>query len=218
MMVLRFLGISTLVLFVTNLAWRLASRRRSLPCPAWVGGSLETHLFEPLTRRTLERMELHAGQRVLEIGPGPGRLLIPAARRILPEGDAVGLDIQPAMIERLETRAKEGGLSNLTAVRGDGARPNFPPESFDVIYLAIALGEIPDREGALRECYSALKPGGQLSVTEVFPDPHFQSSRTVRRLAEEAGFRLREIRGRWYFFTANFAKDAHPEASALSGL
>lgn len=215
MMFLRFLGIGALVLLMTNLVWRLASRHRSLPCPSWMGGSLETRLFEPLTRWTLDRMDLRPGQRVLEIGPGPGRLLIPAARRVLPGGDAVGLDIQPAMVKRLETRARMAGVSNLGVVHGDGARSNFPPESFDVIYLAIALGEIPDREGALRECYRALKPGGQLSVTEVFPDPHFQSAWTVRRLAEEAGFRLREIRGLWYFFTANFAKDANARAAAV---
>lgn len=72
----------------------------------------------------------------------------------------------------------------------------------------MALGEIPDRQAVLRECYRALKPAGQLSITEVFPDPHFQSVRTVRRLAEQAGFRLRDIRGPWCFFTATFVKDA----------
>ncbi len=35
---------------------------------------------------TLDRMGLQPGQRVLEVGPGPGRLLIPAARRVLPAG------------------------------------------------------------------------------------------------------------------------------------
>ena len=41
-------------------------------------------------------------EKVLEIGPGLGRLLIPAARRVMPGGEVVGIDIQPKMIERLE--------------------------------------------------------------------------------------------------------------------
>jgi ubiquinone/menaquinone biosynthesis C-methylase UbiE len=133
-------------------------------------------------------------------------LLIPAAQRVLPGGEVVGLDIQPGMIERLEARAAQAGVSNLTAILGDATRPHFPAGSFDVIYLCTVLGEIPDREAALRECYAALKPGGLLSITEIFPDPHYQSRATVRRLAEAAGFRLRELHGPWYFFTANFVK------------
>ena len=35
------------------------------------------------TARTLDRIGLQPGNRVLEVGPGPGRLLIPAAERVL---------------------------------------------------------------------------------------------------------------------------------------
>lgn len=158
------------------------------------------------THATLDRIGLHLGQRVLEIGPGPGRLLIPAARRVLPGGEVVGLDIQPGMIERLKARATRAGVSNLTTILGDATRSHFPPEGFDVAYFCTVLGEIPDREAALRQCHAALKPGGLLSITEIFPDPHYQSRATVQRLAEAAGFRLKETRGPWYFFTANFVK------------
>jgi predicted methyltransferase len=58
----------------------------------------------------------------------------------------------------------------------------------------------------LREILTALKPGGILSLTEVFPDPHYQSRRTVRRLAEAAGFRVVEVLGSWRAFTANLAR------------
>lgn len=158
------------------------------------------------TQSTLDRIGLKPGQRVLEVGPGPGRLLIPAARRVQPGGEVVGLDIQPGMIERLKMRAAQAGVPNLKAILGDATQPHVPPESFDVVYLCTVLGEIPDRKAALRQCYLALKPGGLLSVTEIFPDPHYQSRTTVQRLAETAGFRLREVHGPWYFFTANFVK------------
>lgn len=158
------------------------------------------------TQTTLDRLGLQPGQRVLEVGPGPGRLLIPAAQRVLPAGKVVGLDVQPGMIERLKARAERAGVSNLTTILGDATQPNTPPESFDVIYLCTVLGEIPDREAALRQCHAALKPGGLLSITEIFPDPHYQSRATVQQLAETTGFRLKEIHGPWYFFTANFVK------------
>lgn len=159
------------------------------------------------TQATLDRIGLKPGQRVLEVGPGPGRLLIPTAQRVQPGGEVVGLDIQPGMIERLKLRAARAGVSNLRTILGDATHSNIPPESFDVVYLCTVLGEIPDREAALRQCHAALKPGGALSITEIFPDPHYQSRATVLRLAEKAGFQLKEMHGPWYFFTANFVKN-----------
>jgi ubiquinone/menaquinone biosynthesis C-methylase UbiE len=208
MRIVEILGLFLLVLVIGNLWWRRTSRRRSLPCPSWLAWTLESPLMDRLigTQTTLDRMGLRPGLRVLEVGPGPGRLLIPAARRVLPGGEVVGLDIQPGMLERLKARAARAGVSNLTAILGDATQTNFPPESFDVIYFCTVLGEIPNREAALRQCFAALKPNGILSITEIFPDPHYQSRATVRRLAEAAGFRLQAVHGPWYFFTANFIK------------
>lgn len=208
MNIFTILGISFLILIAVNFWWRQASRRRSLPCPTIFAGALENPLFDRLigTQTTLDRIGLRPGQRVLEIGPGPGRLLIPVAKRVLPGGEVVGLDIQPGMIERLKARAAQVGALNLTAILGDATQPNVPPESFDIVFLCTVLGEIPDREAALRQCHAALKLGGTLSITEIFPDPHYQSRATVRRLAESTGFRLQAMHGPWYFFTANFVK------------
>jgi ubiquinone/menaquinone biosynthesis C-methylase UbiE len=158
------------------------------------------------TEKTLQRMALRPGQRILEIGPGPGRLLLPAAQRILPGGEAVGIDIQPRMIERLQVRAKQAGITNLTALLGNATQPLVPEASFDVAFLCTVLGEIPDRAAVLSQCYRALKPGGVLSITEMLGDPHYQSRSVVKRLAEEAGFHLQLIQGGWWFFTANFIK------------
>jgi ubiquinone/menaquinone biosynthesis C-methylase UbiE len=208
MRLLGIIGCFILLAAGTSLWWRWASRRRSLPCPTWLASGLESPLMDYLmgTKTTLDRIGLQPGQRVLEIGPGPGRLLIPAAKRVLPSGEVVGLDIQPGMIERLKVRAAFEGVSNLTTWLGDATQPQFSPESFDVIYLCTVLGEIPDREAALRQCYMALRSGGVLSITEIFPDPHYQSRRTVQRLAQGANFKLREVQGPWFFFTANFVK------------
>jgi ubiquinone/menaquinone biosynthesis C-methylase UbiE len=158
------------------------------------------------TTTTLDRMRLRPGQRVLEMGPGPGRLLIPAARRILPGGQAVGLDIQPEMVARLQRRAELERVENVSAEVGDAQNCGLKSESFDLVFLCAALGEMTDRGAVLRECFRVLRPGGQLSITEIFPDPHFQSRSTVVRLATENGFVPHEVLGTWYYFTANFVK------------
>ena len=196
------------VFLAFNLAWRGASRKWSIPCPAFLAWSLENPVFQRFngTQTTLARLGLRPGQKVLEIGPGPGRLLLPAARQVLPEGEAMGIEIQPAMIKRLQAAAKRAGVTNLTAIQGDAAQAHVPAASFDVVFLCTALGEITDRTAALAQCFRALKPGGVLSITEMFGDPHYQSRQVVRRLAEGAGFHLDGVRGGWWFFTASFIK------------
>jgi ubiquinone/menaquinone biosynthesis C-methylase UbiE len=118
----------------------------------------------------------------------------------------VGIDIQPGMVERLKERARRAQVSNLTAILGDATQPMVPEASFDLAFLVTTLGEIPDRAAVIAQCFRALKPGGVLSITEMFPDPHYQSRSTVKRLAEEAGFRLQSVQGGWWLFTANFVK------------
>jgi ubiquinone/menaquinone biosynthesis C-methylase UbiE len=189
-----------------SLGWRWASRIWSLPCPSLTAWRFDNPLVRRLTRTTLDRLALRPGQRILEIGPGPGRLLIPAAQRVLPGGEAVGIDIQQGMIDRLQVRAGRAAITNLKAILGDATQPHVPEASFDVVFLCTALGEIPDRAAALSQCYRALKPGGILSITEIIGDPHYQFRSAVQRLAEAAGFRLQSIHGRWWFYTANFVK------------
>lgn len=208
-MIFLWISLGIIAAFVAiSLGWRWASRVWSLPCPTLFAGGLESSFAERINgkRVTLERLELRPGERILEMGPGPGRLLVPAAQRVLPGGEAVGIELQQGMIDRLQARAEKAGVTNLKVIHGDASQPHVLEESFDLVYLATVLGEIPDRAAALAQCYRALKPGGMLSVTEMFGDPHYQSRSTVRKLAEAAGFQPRAVHGNWFRFTANFLK------------
>ena len=204
---MTLIGWSVVALLAVGFGWRRLSRRYALPCPAWLGRGVDLPGVSALlgTQRTLDRIGVRPGDRVLEIGPGPGRLLIPIARMVGPSGEAVGVDLQPAMIAQLKARAAEAGVKNVTGIVGD-ATTMTPPGRFDTVYIALALGEIPDREAVLRQCFSVLKPEGVLSITEMVPDPHFVSQRTVRRLAGSVGFRHKLTQGSPLSFTENFEK------------
>ena len=105
-----------------SLTWRWGSRRTLLPCPSSMAWMLQGSFVDwwTATARTLDRIGLQPGNRVLEVGPGPGRLLIPAAERVLPGGEVVGLDVQQGMIDRLRKRA--ASTSNLAVVLGNAER------------------------------------------------------------------------------------------------
>ncbi|HEX5504353.1 MAG TPA: methyltransferase domain-containing protein [Thermomicrobiales bacterium] len=211
-MTARRVGIAAGVLAAAGAIYVVASRRLRQACPTALAWWLASPLVDLVagTRETLEWIGLRPGERVLEVGPGPGRLLLPAARRVLPGGTAVGVDIQPGMARRLAARAAREQVANLAAVVGDAAALPFAPGSFDVVYLCTVLGEIHRREAALAECHRVLRPGGRLAVTEILPDPHYQDQDAVQRLAEDAGFRPLATHGGRRRFTANFARPAGP--------
>lgn len=177
-------GAVVVFVIIGSLGWRYLSRRWNLPCPTWLAWGLDSPILVRLlgTRTTIDQLDLKRGQHVLEIGPGPGRLLLPAAACVQPGGKAVDVDFQPGMISRLLQRAEEAGLPNVEGIVADAAEVDLPPESFDVVVIALTLGEIPRREEALQRAHAALKPDGLLCITEFFPDPHFsRRSVDVRR-------------------------------------
>jgi ubiquinone/menaquinone biosynthesis C-methylase UbiE len=205
--ILLALGVAALMLAIA-FGWRLLARRAALPCPTACLWLLENRMMERVAgaQLLLDRAGVRAGKKVLDAGCGPGRLTIPLAARVGPAGDVLAVDLQPAMLKRLEARLEARGIRNVRMQRAALGAGSLPPATFDRAFLVTVLGEIPDRLGALREIHAALKPGGILSLTEVFPDPHYQSRPAVRRLAEAAGFRVVEILGSWRAFTANLAR------------
>jgi len=179
------------VLVGVLLWWRYAARRRALPCPAWLAWLLTDSWAAgggAGSARILDRLDLAPGMQVLDVGCGPGRVSIPAARRVAPGGQVLALDMQAAMLKKLEQRAATQGVANIQTVEGAIEQAALEPDRFDRALLVAVLGEVPDREAALRGIYAALKPGGILSVTEVLVDPHYQRRATLLRLAEAAGF------------------------------
>jgi ubiquinone/menaquinone biosynthesis C-methylase UbiE len=143
---------------------------------------------------------------VLDVGCGPGRLTIPIAEKVGQLGQVVAMDIQPGMLQRVQEKARAANLSNIRFLEAGAGAGKLGRDQFDRALLVTVLGEIPKPEPALSEIFNALKPGGILSVTEIIFDPHFQSRRTVRRLATASGFREQAFHGNRIAFTINFAK------------
>jgi ubiquinone/menaquinone biosynthesis C-methylase UbiE len=198
------------VLFVSaSLAWRFISNRKSLPCPSWLGWMVE--MDNPFTETNrasviIDLLGLQPGMKVLDAGCGPGRLAIPAAQAIGPQGELTALDLQAGMLATVQEKARTARLSNIRFVHGGLGNGKLKKAYYDRALLVTVLGEIPEQAAALKEICEALKPGGILSVTEVIFDPHFQSRHSVQRMASNAGFRELAFFGKRLAYTMHFER------------
>jgi len=215
---LLILGSIVAAIAAVTVAWRKAGQRFALPCPSAIAGVLHLPFRESVRgpEAILDRLDLRPGMTLLDAGCGPGRISIPAARRVTPGGEVIAFDLQPAMLAKLEARAQAEDVPGIRAIQGKLGGGSLPANLCDRAIMSTVLGEVPDKAAALEEIYRALKPGGILSDTEVFPDPHFLTQSTVRRLAEDAGFRVRATFGGPLAFTMHLVKEARAETEQAS--
>lgn len=193
---------------LATLAFLIRQRRCPMMHPPPLTFLFENPIAEAFVGRELliRRLDIAPGMRVLDAGCGPGRLTLPVAKAIGPDGYVVALDGQRAMLRKLEVRLAAQGLTNVRLLRASLGEGALQRDSFDRAVLAMVLGEVRDKDASLRELYGALRLGGILSVTEVFGDPDYRLPATVRREAEAAGFRLVQRFGGFPAYTLNFQK------------
>jgi SAM-dependent methyltransferase len=190
---------------VLKFASRLAARLGyASPCPVSFSWIVDNPVRRRYMHPVLERVGIRPGERVLELGPGPGAFSLDAARMLGPSGRLIAVDIQPEMIAQLDRRARQAGVENIeTHTAGAYALP-LADQSVDRAFLVTVLPEIPDRVRALVELRRVLKPGGVLSVTEEFLDPDYLFTGETIRLVESVGFRLTRRAGSFWIYTVNF--------------
>jgi SAM-dependent methyltransferase len=201
-------GVMVLVSFVELLS-RLAARfGQSAPCPYALAWLVNNPIRRRYMRPVLDRVGIQPGERVLELGPGPGTFTVEAAKRTEPDGTLVAVDIQPNMIAAVERKVQEADLTNVETHVASAYELPLDDGSIDRAFLVTVLPEIPDRQRALVELRRVLKPGGVLSITEEFLDSDYPLARATIRWAEKAGFELAERHGNWWVYTLNFRKRA----------
>jgi SAM-dependent methyltransferase len=199
-------------LFPLKLISRLAARfGQSAPCPASLDWLVDNPIRSRYMRPILDRAGIQPGERVLELGPGPGAFTVEAARRVGLQGRLIAVDIQPKMIAQVEKRVREAGLTNVETHVADAYHLPLDDTSVDRAFLVTVLPEVPDQSRVLAELRRVLKPEGLLSITEEFFDPDYPFAfETVRRV-EAAGFKLDQRFGNFWVYTVNFRKNGGDE-------
>lgn len=119
-----------------------------------------------LTDLVVGKLGLSEGQSVLDVGCGIGTPGVRAARTT--GARVTGVTISKEQVKRANALAAAEGLADLVRFEhADAMALPFAPESFDAAFALESIIHM-DRAKALRSIREVLRPGGYLSLTDVF--------------------------------------------------
>jgi arsenite methyltransferase len=120
-----------------------------------------------LRRRRLvhEALAAEPGERILDVGCGPGFYVAELLEAVGPEGSVVGVDVSPAMLGIAAHRTE--AYPNVAFHEGDATSLPVQSEDFDAALSVQVLEYVPDLPAALAEVHRALRPGGRVVVWDV---------------------------------------------------
>src|SRR3712207_6617110 len=112
-----------------------------------------------------EAVDLHAGERVLDVATGSGNTAIAAARRFCA---VAGVDYVPALLDRARERANAERL-DIEFLEGDAEAIPYPDASFDAVLSTFGSMFAPDQEQAARELLRVCRPGARIGMANWTP-------------------------------------------------
>lgn len=171
-------------------------------CVRYLDATRGTDFFQLVKQRTLELMELGAGERAADLGCGTGEEARAMAVRVGPGGRAVGVDLSATMIAKARQR-RQAGEGAAEFLQADVQSLPFADGSFDAIRAERLLQHTPDADAAIGEIVRVAKRAARVVMWEgdldlfIIDAPDYETSRAMQRFIC-GGFRHGDIGHRLY--------------------
>ena len=115
-------------------------------------------------RQFLRALNPEKGERILDVGSGPGFLAAEVAEATGPTGSVCGIDVSEPMIDLARHHCAQ--LPWITFSLADATDLPFPDNSFDAVISTQVLEYLPDVDAALAEVHRVLRPAGRVVVVD----------------------------------------------------
>ncbi len=98
---------------------------------------------------------------IVDIGCGAGQTVLQLADRVGAEGQVVGVDIAPLLLDR--ARARAAGVKQARFIECDASRLHLPEKSIDGIFSRFGVMRFTDPVAAFANFHRLMKPAGRLA-------------------------------------------------------
>jgi len=161
-------------------------------CPWWMGylliNPIRKYMHNP---KKIVGEYITPGMKVIDYGSAMGYFSLPMARMVGNTGKVYSFDIQPRMLQSLNTRAKRAKLDSIieTRLALDEEAFSTLAETADFALLFAVAHEVPDREKLFKSLAGMLKPNARLLFSEPSGHVSLYNFNQSIAFAEDAGFR-----------------------------
>jgi ubiquinone/menaquinone biosynthesis C-methylase UbiE len=145
--------------------------------------------------RVMAAVGVQAGMVIGEVGAGNGYFTVKLASKVGPDGRVYANDIDENVLEALDERCEEEGLTNIVTMVGEEDDPLLPDGALDMVFMVYAFHDIDQQVSLLISLKQDLKPGASVVILDEDPEKteeygHFLTTDEVVELFDQAGYRL----------------------------
>jgi ubiquinone/menaquinone biosynthesis C-methylase UbiE len=113
-----------------------------------------------------EKMGIRPGERVVDLGCGPGDVLHLLGKRVGPTGSVLGIERSPHFVDLARRFVAGLALPQVEVREADAYDTGLPRASFDGAHMRLVLVNVPEPERIVREMVSLVRPGGWVASFE----------------------------------------------------
>jgi len=121
---------------------------------------------EEMPNKLIDILKLKAGDTVADIGVGTGYIAQRIAPKIGETGTLHGIDIQQEMLDILQQKMSQAGITNVTGILGTITDPKLPPNSVDLALMVDVYHEFSHPYEMMQNICRSLKTGGRIAFIE----------------------------------------------------
>lgn len=126
----------------------------------------QSAVLAPATEAQLDRLGVKPGERVIDLGCGPGYVLRLLAKRVAPGGSVVGVERNAHFASLARRYVAERSLSQVEVIEGDAYDTGMARASFDGAHMRLVLVNVPEPQRVVCEMVALVRPGGWVASFE----------------------------------------------------